>query len=110
MWDLDYEDLGAETVLVCYGSAARSAMEAKRQYEEQTGRRVGILRLRMIWPFPMERMIALLRSARRVVVPEMNQGQLRRTVERCVSRDVPVVSVQRYDGEMLTPEEVIEVL
>ena len=79
-------------------------------FEQHTGRRVGILRLRMVWPFPMERMIALLRSARRVVVPEMNQGQLRRTIERSVSRHVPVISVQRYDGEMLTPEEIIDAL
>jgi hypothetical protein len=40
----------------------------------------------------------------------MNQGQLRRTVERTVSRDVPVISVLRYDGEMLTPEEIIEAI
>ncbi len=110
LWDVSYEDLGSETVIVCYGSAARSAMEAKRQFEQKTGRRVGILRLRMIWPFPMERMIALMKSARRVIVPEMNQGQLRRTIERSVSRNVPVISVQRYDGEMLTPEEIIEAL
>jgi len=110
LWDVTYEDLGADTVIVCYGSAARAALEAKHVFEQKTGRRVGILRLRMIWPFPMERMIALMKSARRVVVPEMNQGQLRRTVERSVSRNVPVVSVQRYDGEMLTPEEIIEAL
>ena len=110
LWDVTYEDLGSETVIVTYGSAARSAMEAKRQYEQKTGRRVGILRLRMIWPFPMERMIAVMKSARRVIVPEMNQGQLRRTIERSVSRNVPVISVQRYDGEMLTPAEIIEAL
>ncbi len=110
LWDIAYEDIGAETVIVCYGSAARSAMEAKRQFEQKTGRRVGILRLRMIWPFPTGRLISLLRSARRVIVPEMNQGQLRRTIERTVSRNVPVISVLRYDGEMLTPEEIIEAI
>ncbi len=110
LWDLTYEDLGSETVIVCYGSAARAAVDAKRQFEQKTGRRVGILRLRMVWPFPTERMIALMKSARRVIVPEMNQGQLNRTIERSVSRHVPVVSVQRYDGEMLTPEEIIEAL
>jgi 2-oxoglutarate ferredoxin oxidoreductase subunit alpha len=110
LWDVTYEDLGAETIIVCYGSAARSAMEAKRQFERKTGRRVGILRVRMVWPFPSERMVSYLRSARRVIVPEMNQGQLKRTIERSVSRDVPVISVLRYDGEMLTPEEIIEAL
>lgn len=107
LWDIYYEDIGSETVIVCYGSAARAGMEAKRQFELKTGRRVGIVRLRMVWPFPNERLIALLRSARRVIVPEMNQGQLYREVERTVSLQVPVVSVQRYDGEMLTPEEII---
>lgn len=110
LWDIDYEDIGSETVIVCYGSAARSGLEAKREFERKTGRRVGIVRLRMVWPFPSERLIALLRSARRVIVPEMNQGQLYREVERTVSLRVPVVSVQRYDGEMLTPEEIIAAL
>ena len=110
LWDITFEDLGADTVIVCYGSAARSAMEAKRMYEHKTGRRVGILRLRMIWPWPFLRLIALLKSCRRVVVPEMNQGQLYRSVERVVNRDVPVVSVLRYDGEMLSPEEIVEAL
>jgi len=107
LWDIYYEDIGSETVIVCYGSAARAGMEAKHQFELKTGQRVGIVRLRMVWPFPTERLIALLRSTRRVVVPEMNQGQLYRELERTVSLHVPVVSVQRYDGEMLTPEEII---
>ncbi|MFO7676172.1 MAG: 2-oxoacid:acceptor oxidoreductase subunit alpha [bacterium] len=110
LWDLTFEDLGAETVIVCYGSTARSAMEAKHQFERETGRRVGILRLRMIWPFPQQRLVSLLRSARRVIVPEMNMGQLNRTIERTVSPDIPVVPVLRYDGEMLTPEEIVDAL
>ncbi len=110
LWDVTFEDLGSETIIVCYGSTARSAMEAKRQYERKTGRRVGILRLRMIWPFPQQRLVSLLKSARRVIVPEMNQGQLNRSIERTVSPDVPVISVLRYDGETLTPEAIIEAL
>ncbi|MEO0071737.1 MAG: 2-oxoacid:acceptor oxidoreductase subunit alpha [candidate division WOR-3 bacterium] len=110
LYDIYYEDLGSETVIVCYGSSARSALAAKQEFERKTGRRVGIIRLRMIWPFPSQRLIALLRSARRVIVPEMNQGQLYREIERTVSLNVPVVSVQRYDGEMLTPGEIIEAL
>ncbi len=110
LWDVSYEDLGAETVIVTYGSAARSAVAAKREFERKAGRRVGLVRLRMVWPFPQLRLQSLLKSARRVVVPEMNQGQLCRPIERTVSRDVPVVPVLRYDGEMLTPEEIIEAL
>jgi 2-oxoglutarate ferredoxin oxidoreductase subunit alpha len=110
LWDLTYEDLGSETVIVCYGSSARSATEAKNQYQSKTGRSVGIIRLRMVWPFPQQRMVSLLKSARRVIVPEMNMGQMNRSIERAVSPDVPVISVQRYDGEMLTPGEIVDAI
>jgi len=110
LWDITYEDLGAETVIVTYGTAARSAIAAKREFERKVGRRLGLVRLRMVWPFPQQRLQSLLKSARRVIVPEMNQGQLCRSIERTVSRDVPVVPVLRYDGEMLSPEEIIEAL
>ncbi|MFO7639538.1 MAG: 2-oxoacid:acceptor oxidoreductase subunit alpha [bacterium] len=110
LWDLTFEDIGAETVIVGYGSTARSALDAKRQFERKTGRSVGFLRLRMVWPFPHQRLISLLRSARRVIVPEMNMGQLTRSIQRTVSPDIPVVPVLRYDGEMLTPEEIIDAI
>lgn len=110
LWDLFYTDLGTETIIVCYGSTARSAMEAKKIYEKRTGRSIGIVRLRMIWPFPYERLTSLLKSAKRIIVPEMNQGQLNREVERAVNPDVPVQTVNRVDGEMLTPEEILNII
>jgi 2-oxoglutarate ferredoxin oxidoreductase subunit alpha len=110
LWDLFYTDLGTETIIVCYGSTARSAMEAKKIYEKRTDKSIGIVRLRMIWPFPYERLTSLLKSAKRIIVPEMNQGQLNREVERAVNPDVPVHTVNRVDGEMLTPEEILNVI
>lgn len=110
LWDLFYTDLGTETIIVCYGSTARSAMEAKKIYEKRTGKSIGIVRLRMIWPFPYERLTSLLKSAKRIIVPEMNQGQINREVERAVNPDVPVQKVNRVDGEMLTPEEILNVI
>uniref|UniRef100_A0A7C6AAQ0 2-oxoacid:acceptor oxidoreductase subunit alpha n=1 Tax=candidate division WOR-3 bacterium TaxID=2052148 RepID=A0A7C6AAQ0_UNCW3 len=110
LWDFFYTDLGSDTVIVGYGSTARSAAEAKKIYEKKTGRSIGMVRLRMIWPFPYERLTALLKSAKRIIVPEMNQGQLKNEVERAVSPEVPVQPVNRVDGEMLTPEEILDVI
>jgi 2-oxoglutarate ferredoxin oxidoreductase subunit alpha len=110
LWDFFYTDLGSETIIVCYGSTARSALETKRIYEKKTGKSIGVVRLRMIWPFPYDRLTALLRSAKRIIVPEMNQGQLNNEVERAVSPDVPVQPVNRVDGEMLTAEEILNVI
>jgi 2-oxoglutarate ferredoxin oxidoreductase subunit alpha len=102
---------GADTVICSYGSIARSAQEARFAFmREHPDRKVGHLRLRMVWPFPQLKLVELLRGVRKLVVPEMNQGQLRHEFERAVSPEVEVVGVNRVDGEMLTPEEIVEVL
>lgn len=101
----------ADTVICSYGSIARSAQEARFAFMAMhPDRKIGHLRLRMIWPFPYGRLVELLRHVRKLVVPEMNLGQLRHEFERTVSPDVEVVGVNRVDGEMITPEEIIEML
>ena len=102
---------GADTVICSYGSIARSAQEARFAFmARHPDRKVGHLRLRMVWPFPQFRLVELLRGVRKLVVPEMNQGQMKHEFERAVSPDVEVVGVNRVDGEMLTPEEIMEAL
>lgn len=71
----------ADTVLVAYGSCARTAEYALKQ-ARQRGLRVGLLRLMGIWPFPHESVKEALKSARRVVVLENNLGQLFPEIER----------------------------
>ena len=46
-------------------------------------------------------------NARRIVVAEMNMGQMLREVERCVGGRAPVVPCLRADGLPLTPEDVL---
>ncbi|MEO0076926.1 MAG: 2-oxoacid:acceptor oxidoreductase subunit alpha [candidate division WOR-3 bacterium] len=103
-------DLDAETVIVSYGSSARTAIEAKYEYEKATKKRIGFLRLITLWPFHYHKIADLLKNAKRVVVVEMNQGQMTREIARAVKRDVEIVNVNRYDGEMITPEQVLEKL
>jgi 2-oxoglutarate ferredoxin oxidoreductase subunit alpha len=43
-------------------------------------------------------------------VPEINMGQIRREVERCVARDAPVYGVHRAGGDVLAPDRVLAVL
>jgi 2-oxoglutarate ferredoxin oxidoreductase subunit alpha len=102
---------GADTVICSYGSIARSAQEARFAFmARHPERRVGHVRLRMIWPFPQFRLVEMLRGVKKLVVPEMNQGQMKHEFERTVGPDVLVVGVNRVDGEMLTPEEIMESL
>ncbi len=109
-WDWEFSDIGSEVCLISYGSVARAAKEAKVIYEKEKNKPLGLLRFRVIWPFPERRLKELLRSALKVVVCEMNQGQLQGEIERAISPDIQVIPVNRVDGEMITPEDILSVL
>lgn len=111
-WLFSYEhfDIDSETVIISYGSSARTALEAKYEFERKHNKKVGFLRLVMLWPFPYPQLTSMLQNTKKVVVVEMNQGQMIREIERTVGRNVPVVGVNRVDGELITPEQVLTAL
>jgi 2-oxoglutarate ferredoxin oxidoreductase subunit alpha len=98
----------ARTVVVAYGSVARAASEAIKTARAKR-RKVGLLRLQTLWPFPTRTVDAVCREARRVIVPEMNLGQMAIEVERIVG-DRKVRRVNRIDGEMITPREILDAI
>jgi 2-oxoglutarate ferredoxin oxidoreductase subunit alpha len=104
LYDVDgIED--ADTLVIAYGAAARSARHAVEHARER-GRRVGFLKLKTIWPFPEEVIEHATRRLHQVVVPELNRGQLVLEVERVVGRH-KVRRVNRADGEMIKPGEIV---
>jgi len=103
-----YEEDGiekAEVVIIAYGATARSASHAV-EIARQRGHKVGLLTLKTIWPFAEEVVEHAAAHANRVVVPEMNQGQLALEIERVLGRD-KVHRVNRADGEMIKPDEIL---
>ncbi|MEK7822152.1 MAG: 2-oxoacid:acceptor oxidoreductase subunit alpha, partial [Planctomycetota bacterium] len=84
---------------------ARAALAAVKE-ARLGGINVGLLRLKTLWPFPKEEIRAL--RVRRIIVPELNRGQLVREVER-VTR-VEVIYVNRVDGEVMGPGEILEAI
>jgi 2-oxoglutarate ferredoxin oxidoreductase subunit alpha len=80
-------------------------MHAVRMARDRGGK-VGFLKLKTIWPFAEEVVEELGARLHRVVVPEMNAGQLGLEVERVVGRN-KVRRVNRYDGETIAPLEIL---
>jgi len=95
----------AETLVVAYGATARSARQAV-ELARGRGRKVGLLKLKTIWPFPEEVVEQAAERLHHVVVPEMNMGQLVLEVERVVGRH-KVRRVNRADGEMIQPAQIL---
>jgi 2-oxoglutarate ferredoxin oxidoreductase subunit alpha len=98
----------AETVLVSFGFSARPSY-AVAKYRRMAGEKIGLLTLRTLWPFPEREVREACANARRVVVVEMNDGQVVQEVRRVLSRP-DVISCTRHDGEPLTPGDIEVVL
>jgi 2-oxoglutarate ferredoxin oxidoreductase subunit alpha len=108
MWEEDgVED--ARTVVVAYGSVARSARQAIKIARARYGRKVGLLRLKTLWPFPEEAVERVAQNAHRIVVAEMNLGQIALEVERIAGRG-KVLRVGRADGRMVTPDQIVDAM
>ncbi|MDQ7779892.1 MAG: 2-oxoacid:acceptor oxidoreductase subunit alpha [Planctomycetota bacterium] len=97
----------AETVVIAYGSTARAALRAVRLARAK-GVKAGMLRLITLWPFPDEIVAGLSSKAGRLVVPEMNQGQVSREVQRCTR--LPVIASGKSNGEVVVPGEILPLL
>jgi 2-oxoglutarate ferredoxin oxidoreductase subunit alpha len=99
---------GAKVAILSYGASARTGRHALKQ-ARLAGKKVNMLTLLTVWPFPEAQVEAWGDKVERIVVPEMNLGQLAYEVERVVGRR-KVRRVTRANGEMVTPQMVLEAL
>ncbi len=105
-WYDAYYDEGAEVMIIAYGSVARSALRAVRLAREK-GLPVGLLKLKMIWPFMRRTVMQYLQSSRTVIVAEMNMGQLSREVKRVNQGTCDIRTLNRVDGHLITPDQIL---
>jgi len=96
----------AEILVVAYGSVARSARRAVREARAR-GIKAGLLQLVTLWPFPRRLLTPLLRQVRAVLVPELNMGQMSREVKRVNQGVTRVETLNRIDGQLITPDEIL---
>ena len=102
----DYNVDGCKVGIVSYGCTSRAVYEAVERAEAE-GIRAGYVRLKTIWPFPDRAVGRLAESAERIIVPEMNLGQISREVQR-VACNAEVISLNKIGGgELITPEELL---
>ena len=101
-----YEGVGLEdaevVVVACTARVARQAVEDLRS----RGRKVGLLRLITLWPFPSRVIRRLAKQVKGFVVPEINYGQMAYEVERTSQGNAEVLLVAAMGGSMHTPSEI----
>ena len=99
----------ASTILISYGSAARSALSVVKQRRNR-GESIGLLELNTIWPFPAELVRECTQHADLVAVVEMNVGQLTQSVKLAVGSQKRVHLINRVDGQMIIDKDIKRIL
>jgi 2-oxoglutarate ferredoxin oxidoreductase subunit alpha len=97
----------AHIMVFAFGSTARAARQAIRIARKKRFK-VGLIQPRIIWPFPDKIVKNYLEKVDLVVVPELNQGQVIREIKRLSQRHIRIVGLNRFDGELITPQQIVE--
>jgi 2-oxoglutarate ferredoxin oxidoreductase subunit alpha len=105
---MEYETEDAEVIVLAYGSPARSAMSAVKMARKEKIK-AGLFRLITVWPFCEERVFSLSKKASVIIVPEINNGQIVREVERAVKGKAKVISLTRQ-ARIHTPQEILNII
>ncbi len=105
----EYQTAGAEYLVVGFGTAGRIAQTAVKQ-ARAAGLPVGLFRPISLYPFPEQRLRALARQVRGMLVVEMNAGQMLEDVRLAANGQVPVEFYGRVGGKVPFPDEVFEAI
>ena len=99
----------ADIAFVTYGATARPA-ESAMEIARKEGKKVGLLRLKLVWPFPDKLITKLAKDVDKIIVPEMNLGQIVHPVKEVACKHCEVVSAPKIGGEMHLPMELYKYL
>ncbi|MBF4475142.1 2-oxoacid:acceptor oxidoreductase subunit alpha [Methanobacterium formicicum] len=97
----------AEVIVLSYGAPSRSALKAVRTARKE-GLKAGFVKLDVVWPLPEKMIREAVGEAKRVIVVEMNLGQIFYEIQRILPQDVELAS--KIGGEMHLPEEILKVI
>jgi 2-oxoglutarate ferredoxin oxidoreductase subunit alpha len=103
----EIEIADARVVVVAYGCTSRAAREAVTLLRAR-GKKVGLLRLITLWPFPEEKIQRIAKGISAFIVPEINYGQMAYEVERCAQGQAETVLLPLMGGTIHTPQDIME--
>lgn len=99
----------AEIGLFAYGISAKSAKFAVKELRKK-GIKAGLLRPLTIWPFPDNAVEEMAKQVRRIIVPEMNLGQIVHEVKRAAGGRCEVEGIFKVDTEPIHPSQIIDAI
>jgi 2-oxoglutarate ferredoxin oxidoreductase subunit alpha len=98
----------AHVAVFSYGIVARATRQAV-QMARARRMKVGQVRPVTIWPSHDKKYREIFsgKSLETIIVAELNQGQMVYEVQRLAPKNVEVISLARYDAELITPAQIL---
>ena len=97
----------AVITVIAYGCVARAGMQAVKDARAK-GLKVGLLKLKVLWPFMRRTVTTILDNSQKVLIPEMNVGHISREVKRVNQSNCEILTLNKIDGTPITPAEILE--
>lgn len=94
----------ADIIIVAYGAPVRSVLTAVKKARNQ-GITAGLIKLETVWPLPENKLKTAASNASKIIVVEMNLGQVYYEVQR-IFPDKNVELLAKIGGEMHHPKEI----
>jgi len=94
----------AELIVISYGSPSRAALQAIIDARNE-GLKVGYIRLITLWPFPLKTLEKICATASKILVLELNTGQLVHQVRLLGTGKV--YFYPKIGGALYTPDEIL---
>jgi len=106
----DYEEVetdDAEVLFVAFGICSRICFSALQQLRKE-GKKIGLLRPKTLFPFPSDRLMELSDKVKKIIVVELNNGQMSDDVELAVKSSIPVLRYLWMGGEVPSTQDVVD--
>lgn len=97
----------AEIILISYGGPSRSVATAVKKARAE-GIKAGYMKIDTPWPFPEAHIKKAAKIAKKLIVIEMNLGQMFYEVQRVASGDAEVELMGKIGGEIHKPLEILK--
>ena len=107
---IEFEEIhteDAEVILVAFGICSRICLSAVERLQGD-GLKIGLFRPKTLFPFPRQQLARLADQSRKLVVVELNNGQMAEDVELAVRGSIPVLRYNWYGGTVPTATELIK--
>ncbi len=102
----EYNLNNAETVFFSYGCMHRTVLQVVNDAKNP---KWGYLRMVTLWPFHDKLIKQKLEKAKNIIVPELNMGMMVREIQRLFGPTKNIIPLNRWDGELITPEQLRKV-